>query len=559
VTYFLRWAIEASVIVGAALAAAFVLRQRSAAVRHWILAAAILCAAIAPLGSQFLPSLEWIPAIQASLPGPDPTSSVETAAGGFPTGGSQRGSNAAMTPWLVSLWLAGVIAGLTVLIVGWARLTRVALKSEQAPDGLWTKTAASIALQSRLRRRVCLLQTRNPSILATWGVLRPAVLLPAGSENWPGDRIYAVLCHELAHVRRLDWLFQTLAELLRAIFWFNPLFWIMCRRLRMESEFACDDAVLVRGVSGSRYASHLLDVVRTLQTDRAWSAALSLTRPSTLERRFSAMVDSSLDRRPLNVLVVVAIAIAALSLTLPLSALSRAAAVQKSPNVAATVSAPAVPSAAAVVSPAPAARAVAPQQPQPVVGPAPVQYKGEPIDLDLTNVDLAVFFRLIGNFAGLNIVLDPNVSGQTTVQLRSVPWDQALDIVLSNAHLTGNLQGNVLSISAAPAAQDRIALDFEVYRNGALLGKPRIATGNGSTGTLSQSDAQGKEAFHISVTPRRSTDGSINIDLEFGVDNSSSSFKFLLSQQAPAKLTWKSGSDSFELRVTLAPPAGVAK
>ena len=76
------------------------------------------------------------------------------------------------------------------------------------------------------------------------------------------------------------------------------------------------------------------------------------------------------------------------------------------------------------------------------------RYTGEPISVNLKDVDLKDFFRLIHEISGLNIVLDPNVHGAVTIVLDDVPWDQALDIVLKNSQLDRELQGNVLRIAA---------------------------------------------------------------------------------------------------------------
>jgi type IV pilus assembly protein PilQ len=84
-------------------------------------------------------------------------------------------------------------------------------------------------------------------------------------------------------------------------------------------------------------------------------------------------------------------------------------------------------------------------------GQAPVaagpKYTGEPISVNLKDVDLKDFFRLIHEISGLNVVLDPNVHGTLTVVLDDVPWDQALDIVLKNNDLARELEGNVLRIA----------------------------------------------------------------------------------------------------------------
>jgi type IV pilus assembly protein PilQ len=75
------------------------------------------------------------------------------------------------------------------------------------------------------------------------------------------------------------------------------------------------------------------------------------------------------------------------------------------------------------------------------------KYTGEPISLNLKDVDLKDFFRLIHEISGLNIIVDPNVTGNVTLVLDAVPWDQALDIVLKNSRLGRTLEGNVLRIA----------------------------------------------------------------------------------------------------------------
>jgi type IV pilus assembly protein PilQ len=75
------------------------------------------------------------------------------------------------------------------------------------------------------------------------------------------------------------------------------------------------------------------------------------------------------------------------------------------------------------------------------------KYTGEPISVNLKDVDLKDFFRLIHEISGLNVVLDPNVKGSLTIVLDDVPWDQALDIVLKNNDLARQLDGNVLRIA----------------------------------------------------------------------------------------------------------------
>ena len=104
----------------------------------------------------------------------------------------------------------------------------------------------------RVCRPVRLLVSSLAQAPAVVGWLRPVVLVPAGAlAGFPPEQVEALLLHELAHIRRLDWLVQMTAQALRVTYWFNPLLWVACHRLRLESEVACDDGdVAVTRVPG---------------------------------------------------------------------------------------------------------------------------------------------------------------------------------------------------------------------------------------------------------------------------------------------------------------------
>ncbi|HXW55957.1 MAG TPA: type IV pilus secretin PilQ [Candidatus Cybelea sp.] len=152
-----------------------------------------------------------------------------------------------------------------------------------------------------------------------------------------------------------------------------------------------------------------------------------------------------------------------LNLTRSLSALGEPAAAKLPQQLAAPATQLAGQAAAAASAPAAQAPSAPAAAPPPVSGPsagapagqinpqamltAASKYSGEPISVNLKDVDLRDFFRLIHEISGLNVVVDPQVKGTLTIVLDDVPWDQALDIVLRNNDLDKQLDGNVLRIA----------------------------------------------------------------------------------------------------------------
>jgi TonB family protein len=326
-TLLLDATIKVSVILLCGLAAAAAAGRKSAAVRHWILSVAVICAIGAPLAGLFVPS--WhIGLGRSAFAATTRAESDAPAAMQLSTGlqaavdsRSNGGHPTEMVRRLLGpVWLAGAAANLLILLVGLGRLAWLAARSERVLAPKWTVAADDISIEYGLVRPVLLLQSDHPTLLVTWGARRPKVILPRPACTWSDARIRVVLCHELAHVRRRDWLPQMTAELLRSIHWFNPLVWIACRRLRDESEHACDDVVIGAGVERSAYAAELLDLARAAaKQDTTWSPALAIARPSTLEGRIRAMLNVSLNRKPLTRSTGVLIALACLAVAVPVT------------------------------------------------------------------------------------------------------------------------------------------------------------------------------------------------------------------------------------------------
>lgn len=322
-TTMLASLINATVLLAFALLATAALRKRSAALRHAILATAVIAAAAMPLLELLLPDL-------AVIPWHEPTTVVSSGAqltsgevtlNTAPSVSStdERPSISWMTA-LAGIWLTATLVTLTLLLVDVARLAHLRRRCTPV-DGPRRILLDELSAGLGLTRPVQLLQSTDPSLLVTYGFRKPGIILPASSSDWSSERWRIVLRHELAHIVRHDAAIQLGGELLRVLQPINPLVWITCRRLRQESEYACDDAVLGAGVVPTTYADHLLDVARQLShRHAAWAAAPAIAHPSTLERRIVAMLQKHTNRQPLTRRGWAVAALAALTISLPLAA-----------------------------------------------------------------------------------------------------------------------------------------------------------------------------------------------------------------------------------------------
>ena len=276
-------------VAGRVLAAAF--PSRSAGVRYLLALAALLSMPAAAIAT-----LAWEEASVASSASPSPAVSAIEPAGGAPmaaanslapvnaageTGAASlahasRGVLDNLMPYLDALWLAGVFFFSLRALGGWWLIRRLRLMTlDQAPhtlrlhlDVLRRQMGIGRLVDLRLSRRIM-----NP---LTAGVLRPWILLPITAlTSLSPEQLEAVLAHELAHIRRADYLWNLLQTLVETLFFFHPAVWYISRRVREEREFCCDDAVLARCPDPALYASALVRLEEQRQGDLGLAMALN--------------------------------------------------------------------------------------------------------------------------------------------------------------------------------------------------------------------------------------------------------------------------------------------
>ena len=119
----------------------------------------------------------------------------------------------------------------------------------------------------------------------------PCILLPGEAQQWNDSDLRRALVHELEHVRRRDWVIQVAARAACALYWFHPLAWVTLRRLCLEAERACDDAVLETG-ERTDYAEQLVQLARRMSAGAA-QPAVGMANRSDLSARVTALLNES--------------------------------------------------------------------------------------------------------------------------------------------------------------------------------------------------------------------------------------------------------------------------
>ncbi|HEX8172887.1 MAG TPA: M56 family metallopeptidase [Thermoanaerobaculia bacterium] len=152
-------------------------------------------------------------------------------------------------PLIVGLWLAGVAFFSARLLVSWTRARRLLRRGAHEARAEWLGAAARISQALGLRRAVRLLESAAVEVPSVIGSLRPVILLPASTlTGLTPDQIEMVLAHELAHIRRHDFLVNLLQAFVETLMFYHPAVWWMSQRARVERENCCDDlAVAVCG------------------------------------------------------------------------------------------------------------------------------------------------------------------------------------------------------------------------------------------------------------------------------------------------------------------------
>ena len=213
-------------------------------------------------------------------------------AGGIPSDSAEPWLNAKtptrrfaedFLPWLVPFWIAGVVLFELRTVAGWIAAQRLRSQGVCCAPELWQQRLTRLGASLRLSRPVTLLESCLADAPIVIGYARPVILMPLGLlTGLPTEQIEAILLHELAHIRRYDYLVNMLQASVEGLFFYHPAMWWVSGAIRAERENCCDDVVVSTRGDAHEYAVALT----ALEQHRCavHEAALAATGGSLVKR-----------------------------------------------------------------------------------------------------------------------------------------------------------------------------------------------------------------------------------------------------------------------------------
>ena len=259
---------QGAIVVAATAIVLARIPRGSARLRYGILCAALLTHLTAPIVTAVLMTPRVLSAsgfgtgltsqplenVSADRIMPSTATAGSGAATATPTLGSRSltarinelgGSAERYFPWLAMLWLVGVgVSGLR-RVGGWFLLRRLIGRGVPATEPI-TSRVASLARTMGIQRAVQVLTSTDVTGPFTTGWLRPVIVLPLSMlSGLDPVHVDAIVAHELAHVRRWDYVVAIIQSIALTVLFHHPATWWLDRRLRIEREYCCDDLAVL--------------------------------------------------------------------------------------------------------------------------------------------------------------------------------------------------------------------------------------------------------------------------------------------------------------------------
>ena len=326
-------ALKSLIIAGATLGLLSVMKQRSPAERSWVAHTGLLALIVIAFAPLVLPS--WSveapgllgsadQQVTASVSTSEPAAAVENP---LPSGVAAP-VQAKAAPALVSPAAAATAAYavpaailLAITFLALVRLIALRARADVLVDGHWLSALARAQRRMGFKHGTALLTSNELSSPISWGLMRPVILLNNRAVD-AAEEAEAIIAHELAHVARLDWVKLLLARVATALFWFNPLVWMLAREAHQLREEAADDTVLAADIPDTDYAQLLVGVARHECPGLLLGAHGVAPSRSSLARRVSRVLDSALARGPVARPFAFGVFVGAMLVAAPLAALT---------------------------------------------------------------------------------------------------------------------------------------------------------------------------------------------------------------------------------------------
>ena len=319
--------VVAAVVLGVLKLAA----SRSASDRSWIAHLGLAAILLLPLATIAMPSLDvagpsfLTKSSDAIVEAPvasgapiefaaDPEAAASLEAAAVP-------AVAAPIDWM--FWAYAVPAGLLILLtlVALGRLVPLKARANVLVEPHWLTALARAQRRMGFKHGTALLTSEDLPSPISWGLVRPVILLNSDAAD-SHEQAEAIIAHELAHVAHLDWVKLLVARVTVALFWFNPLVWLLAREAHQLREEAADDAVLASDIEDTDYARLLVGVARHECRGMLIGAHGVAPGKNSLTRRVRRVLDGALSRAPGGWRWSSAAAIFAAGMAVPVAALN---------------------------------------------------------------------------------------------------------------------------------------------------------------------------------------------------------------------------------------------
>ena len=298
--------LKATLVCGAALLLARACRHARASIRHLLFALTFAALIVIPAAAPIVPALTvMLPAAPAPAAARGHEAVVPVQSTAEPLLAGRRSpaiaETAAVERWLtipqvlVALWLIGVAVFLLPVVAGFWQLRR--LRRTAIPWAGGEELLRSLASARGVHRRIDTVLHDAVAGPMTCGMLRPAIIMPVTAQDWDEASLRRSLRHELEHVARWDLFTNCFSRMICAAYWFHPLVWAAWRRLRLEAEKACDDAVVVED-DARDYAALLVSMAQPAAGARP--PLLAMASRDDLTARVAALLDRGQRRGPVG-------------------------------------------------------------------------------------------------------------------------------------------------------------------------------------------------------------------------------------------------------------------